>query len=70
MKNNRLKLSLTAIGLMIAFVCSIGNLNAQTSGTFLCKWSKKYEWCFVTAPDGYCAYGGDSCQSTIPEVLD
>jgi hypothetical protein len=66
MKNNRLKLSLAAFGLVVAFMGSTEKLSAQQSP--LCKWSKRVEACLASAPDGYCAYGGPDCTTTGPVV--
>lgn len=46
------------------------NAQGQPNGDYLCKWDAELQWCLMSAKDGYCAYGGDGCQSTIPEVLD
>jgi hypothetical protein len=65
MKNNKLKSLLAAFAFIIVLFGSIDQVNGQQ---LLCKWSNKYQWCFASANDGYCAYGGDSCQSTVPVV--
>ncbi|SEF77792.1 hypothetical protein [Algoriphagus boritolerans] len=65
MKNNRLKLSITAFGLVLAFMCSTGKLSAQEP---LCRWDKQVEACLASAPDGICAYGGPDCTTTVPTV--
>lgn len=62
MKNNRLKLSLAAFGLFLAF------MSFTTTVSALCKWDRTVESCLVSAPDGYCAYGGDDCTTTVPTV--
>lgn len=71
MKNNRLKLPLVAFGLFFAFMGTSLSLNAQTgqpNGDYLCKWDRLIENCMMSAPDGYCAYGGDDCTTTVPTV--
>jgi len=68
MKNNKLKSSLAALGIVLALVGSTSFSTAQTNGAYLCRWDKNLEWCLVSAPDGYCAFGGDSCTTTIPTV--
>jgi hypothetical protein len=65
MKNNRLKLSLAAFGLVVGLLGSTVVVSAQTT---LCGWDDELEWCTAIGRDGLCAYGGPDCTTTIPTV--
>ncbi len=52
-----------ALGLFLTFIGSAGHINAE--GTVWCGWDNKIELCLAGGHDGYCAYGGPDCMTTI-----
>ncbi|GMQ26046.1 hypothetical protein Aoki45_27280 [Algoriphagus sp. oki45] len=72
MKNYLKFLGVMSLVFLLTTLSSMQAANAQgqPNGDYLCKWDAELQWCLMSAKDGYCAYGGDGCQSTIPEVLD
>lgn len=70
MKNNNFKFSLACFGLFLAMIGSTASVSAQTdpNPNRLCQWNKRVMACEVSAPDGYCAYGGPDCTTTVPTV--
>lgn len=67
MKNNRLKFSIAAFGLVVCLISTSAITIAQTTPTPLCRWDKKTLLCKPIAEDGYCAIGGPECEVPVVE---
>lgn len=67
MKKNQFKLTLTAFGIFLMFMGSTSILKAKEKEP-LCGWDDQLQFCIAGALDGYCAYGGPDCTTTIPTV--
>ncbi|TFV93442.1 hypothetical protein E4S40_14420 [Algoriphagus kandeliae] len=59
---------LVASSLLILFLGAMASTSMAQNNVKLCSWSEEVQFCLMSAPDGYCAYGGADCSTTYPVV--